>query len=115
VIVYDRRLTRDEMKYAVLICTLSDERKFVYRDVRRLGTIWLLDEEGWIAYTGGSARAARGDVHAIRVRGPSEGTRTAVKKRSWTSAAGRLGNIYANEALFDARLNPTSQPTTVTR
>src|SRR6266480_7350764 len=39
VIVYDRRLTPDELKYAVLICTLSDGHKFVYRDVRRLGTI----------------------------------------------------------------------------
>src|SRR5260370_41203700 len=43
-LVYERQLTRAELKYAVLICTLSDGRKFVYRDVRRLGTIWLLDE-----------------------------------------------------------------------
>ena len=41
VIVYERKLTREELKYAVLICTLSDNRQFVYRDVRRLGTIWL--------------------------------------------------------------------------
>src|SRR3989454_303898 len=42
-IVYDRRLTRDESRYAVLICTLEDGRLFVYRDVRRLGNVWLLD------------------------------------------------------------------------
>src|SRR5581483_3850039 len=50
-IVYDRPLGRDDAKYAVLTCTLDDGRVFVYRDVRRLGTVWLLDERGWAAYT----------------------------------------------------------------
>src|SRR5206468_11791305 len=52
VIVYDRPLTRDELKYAVLSCTFSDGRQFVHCDVRRIGTICLLDEARWIAYTG---------------------------------------------------------------
>ena len=51
-VVHERPLSRDEAKYAVLICTLDDGRRLVYRDVRRLGTIWLLDEKGWAAYTG---------------------------------------------------------------
>lgn len=108
VIVYERKLTRDELKYAVLICTLGDKRKFVYRDVRRLGTIWLLDEEGWIAYTGRIGpepleEAFTPLVFADRLKG----TRTAVKKAIMDQRrlAG-VGNIYANEALFDARLNP---------
>src|SRR3989454_605240 len=50
-VVYDRALTRDEAKYAVLICTIDDGRLLVYRDVRRLGTLWLLDERGWGDYT----------------------------------------------------------------
>jgi formamidopyrimidine-DNA glycosylase len=108
VIVYDRRLTRDELRYAVLICTLSDARKFVYHDVRRLGTIWLLDEAGWVAYTGRIGPEPLEDtftpfVFADRLKG----TRTAVKKAIMDQRrlAG-VGNIYANEALFDARLNP---------
>ena len=112
VIVYDRRLTRDELKYAVLICTLSAGRKFVYRDVRRLGTIWLLDEKGWIAYTGRIGPEPLEEtftpfVFADRLKG----TRTAVKKAIMDQrrVAG-VGNIYANEALFDARLNP-ARPT----
>ncbi|OLC11617.1 MAG: DNA-formamidopyrimidine glycosylase [Gemmatimonadetes bacterium 13_1_40CM_66_11] len=111
-LVYERRLTRDELKYAVLICTLSDGRKFVYRDVRRLGTIWLLDEEGWIAYTGRIGPEPLEEtftpfVFADRLKG----TRTAVKKAIMDQRrlAG-VGNIYANEALFDAKLNP-SKPT----
>jgi formamidopyrimidine-DNA glycosylase len=108
VIVYDRKLTRDELKYAVLIVTLSDRRQFVYRDVRRLGTIWLLDEEGWIAYTGRIGPEPLEEtftpfVFADRLKG----TRTAVKKAIMDQRrlAG-VGNIYANEALFDARVNP---------
>jgi len=107
-LVYERPLTRDELKYAVLICTLSDGRTFVYRDVRRLGTIWMLDEEGWIAYTGRIGPEPLEEtftpfVFANRL----QGTRTAVKKAIMDQRrlAG-VGNIYANEALFDARLNP---------
>jgi formamidopyrimidine-DNA glycosylase len=108
-IVYDRPLTRAELKYGVLICTLSDGRKFVYRDVRRLGTVWLLDEEGWVAYTGRIGPEPLEEtftpfVFAERLKG----TRTAVKKAIMDQRrlAG-VGNIYANEALFDARLDPS--------
>jgi len=105
-------LTRDQAKYAVLICTLNDGRRFVYRDVRRLGTIWLLDERGWKAYTGRIGPEPLEEtftpfVFADRLKG----TRTAVKKAIMDQRrlAG-VGNIYANEALFDARLDP-SKPT----
>jgi formamidopyrimidine-DNA glycosylase len=108
VIVYERKLTRDELKYAVLICTLSDKRKFVYRDVRRLGTIWLLNEEGWIAYTGRIGpepleKTFTPFVFADRLRG----TRTAVKKAIMDQRrlAG-VGNIYANEATKSREIDP---------
>ena len=110
-LLYDRELSREELKYAVLICTLTDGRKFVYRDVRRLGTIWLLDEKGWIAYTGRIGPEPLEEtftpfVFADRLKG----TRTAVKKAIMDQRrlAG-VGNIYANEALFDARLDPSKQ------
>lgn len=108
VIVYSRPLSKEERKYAVLICTLDDGRQFVYRDVRRLGTIWLLEEAGWTAYTGRIGPEPLEEtftpfVFAERLKG----TRTAVKKAIMDQrrVAG-VGNIYANEALFDARLNP---------
>jgi len=111
-LVHEKPLTRAEMKYTVLLCRLSDERVFVYRDVRRLGTIWLLDEEGWIGYTGRIGPEPLDEtftpfVFAQRL----QGTRTAVKKAIMDQrrVAG-VGNIYANEALFDARLNP-AKPT----
>jgi len=111
-VVHERALTRDEAKYAVLVCTLSDGRRFVYRDVRRLGTIWLLNEKGWGAYTGRIGPEPLEDtftpfVFAQRLRK----TRVAVKKAIMDQRrlAG-VGNIYANEALFDARIDP-SKPT----
>ncbi len=111
-VVHEKRLSRDELKYAVLICTLNDGRRFVYRDVRRLGTIWLLDEQGWEAYTGRIGPEPLDEtftpfVFADRL----SKTRTAVKKAIMDQRriAG-VGNIYANEALFEAGIDP-SKPT----
>ena len=111
-LVHERALTPEEKKYAVLICTLDDGRLFVYRDVRRLGTVWLLDEKGWAAYTSRIGPEPLDEtftpfVFADRLKG----TRTAVKKAIMDQRrlAG-VGNIYANEALFDAQIDP-SKPT----
>ena len=111
-VVHDKPLTRPEQKYAVLICTLDDGRKLVYRDVRRLGTIWLLDEKGWRGYTGRIGPEPLDEtftpfVFADRL----SKTRTAVKKAIMDQRriAG-VGNIYANEALFEAGIDP-SKPT----
>ncbi|HYT04234.1 MAG TPA: bifunctional DNA-formamidopyrimidine glycosylase/DNA-(apurinic or apyrimidinic site) lyase [Gemmatimonadales bacterium] len=111
-VVYDRPLTRDETRYAVLTCTLEDGRQLVYRDVRRLGTVWLLDDKGWAAYTGRIGPEPLDEtftpfVFAERLKG----TRAAIKKAIMDQrrVAG-VGNIYANEALFEAGIDP-SKPT----
>jgi formamidopyrimidine-DNA glycosylase len=111
-IVHDAPLTREQRKYAVLTCALDDGRLFVYRDVRRLGTVWLLDEKQWLAYTGRIGPEPLDDtftpfVFAQRL----EGTRAAIKKTIMDQrrVAG-IGNIYANEALFAAGIDP-SKPT----
>src|SRR5258707_3826860 len=80
-VVYDRALTRDEAKYAVLTCTIDDGRLLVYRDVRRLGTLGLLDERGWGDYTprigpGPLQETFTPFVFAERLKG----TRAAIKK-----------------------------------
>ena len=111
-VVHDRPLTPEQNKYAVLICSLNDGRLFVYRDVRRLGTIWLLDNKAWKAYSERIGPEPLDDsftpfVFADRLRT----TRTAVKKAIMDQRriAG-VGNIYANEALFEAGIDP-SKPT----
>jgi formamidopyrimidine-DNA glycosylase len=111
-IVHERPLTRAERKYAVLTCTLDDGRLFVYRDVRRLGTVWLLDEPEWLAYTGRIGPEPLDDTFTpFLFADRLEGTRAAIKKTIMDQrrVAG-IGNIYANEALFQAGLDP-SKPT----
>src|SRR5207248_26418 len=98
--------------YAVLTCTIDDGRLLVYRDVRRLGTLWLLDERGWGDYTRRIGPEPLEEtftpfVFAERLKG----TRAAIKKAIMDQrrVAG-VGNIYANEALFEAGIDP-SKPT----
>lgn len=108
-IVYDRDLTADEARYAVLTCTLAGGGRFVYRDVRRLGTVWLLDERGWAAYTARlGPEPLEPEFTADTLAATLAGTRAAVKKAIMDQRrlAG-VGNIYANEALFDAGIDPS--------
>ena len=87
-LVYDRRLTKDEAKYAVLTCTLETAY------TGRIGPEPL--DETFTPF-----------VFAERLAG----TRSAIKKAIMDQrrVAG-VGNIYANEALFEAGIDP-SKPT----
>jgi formamidopyrimidine-DNA glycosylase len=108
-VVYDRALSRDEAKYAVLTCTIDDGRLLVYRDVRRLGTVWLLDQKGWDSYTSRIGPEPLEEtftpfVFADRLKG----TRAAIKKTIMDQKrVVGVGNIYANEALFQAGIDPS--------
>ncbi len=116
-IVYDRPLTADETRYAVLTCTLAGGHHFVYRDVRRLGTVWLLDDRGWARYTARiGPEPLEPDFTVERFAQALTGTRTAIKKAIMDQRrlAG-VGNIYANEALFDASVDPSRPANRLTR
>lgn len=108
-LVYDRRLTPAERRYVVLLAGLGKGATFVYRDVRRLGTLLLLDEPAWRSYTariGPEPLAPDFDGAAFAAR--LRRTRQAVKKALMDQhlIAG-VGNIYANEALFRAGVDPS--------
>lgn len=98
-----------EQQYVVLVAQLDGDTWLLYRDVRRLGTIWLLTGVQWNAY---SARV--GPEPLDRAFTPAalfeclSGTRQAVKKALMDQRrlAG-VGNIYANEALFRAGVDPS--------
>lgn len=110
-LVYDRPLTPKERRYVVLEAGLAPRATLVYRDVRRLGTLLLLDERAWQAYTariGPEPLAEEFDLAAFCAR--MRGTRQAVKKALMDQhrLAG-VGNIYANEALFRARVDPSAR------
>lgn len=108
-VVHRRQLTDEETRYAVLTCELAADGRLVYRDVRRLGTIWLLDEPRWTAYTRRLGPEPLEPAFTPAVLATLlQGTRSAVKKAIMDQRrlAG-VGNIYANEALFDARIDPS--------
>lgn len=108
-VVYDRPLAPDETKYAVLICELGRRSRFVYRDVRRFGSVWLLDDLGWERY---EARLGPEPLDPaftpVRLGEQLAGRRAAVKKVIMDQArVVGVGNIYANEALFSASIDPS--------
>jgi formamidopyrimidine-DNA glycosylase len=110
-LVYDRPLRPAERRYVVLQAGLGNGTTFVYRDVRRLGTLLLLDERAWGSYTariGPEPLAPDFDAGAFAAR--MKGTRQAVKKALMDQhrLAG-VGNIYANEALFRAGVDPSAR------
>src|SRR5690348_2871633 len=49
-VVYNRPLTPEEAKYSVLVLDLTSRSRFVYRDIRRFGAIYLLDQAAWTKY-----------------------------------------------------------------
>jgi formamidopyrimidine-DNA glycosylase len=108
-IVHDRPLTGDERRYAVLRAPLDDGRELVYRDVRRLGTLLLLDTRGWDRYTAAIGPEPLEPGFTPERLGEALGrSRQAVKKviMDQKHLAG-VGNIYANEALFAAGIDPS--------
>ena len=108
-LVYDRPLTPDELKYAVLRAKLDDGRILVYRDVRRIGTLLWLDPKGWTKYDAALGpeplEAAWSTEHFA---GRLAKSKQAVKKilMDQKHVVG-IGNIYANEALFAAGVDPS--------
>ena len=109
ILVYDRRLRRGEERYIVFRAAIGSGQSLVYRDVRRLGTIALLDARAWESYTQAiGPEPLTTDFTAERFRNILRGTRQAIKKALMDQRllAG-VGNIYANEALFRAGIDPS--------
>ena len=108
-IVYARPLEADESRYAVLRAPLDDGGELVYRDVRRLGTILLLDDAGWRDYDAALGPEPLDPKFTAEAFARSLGrSRQAIKKvlMDQRYVVG-VGNIYANEALFAAGIDPS--------
>jgi formamidopyrimidine-DNA glycosylase len=108
-IFYDRPLTEEERRYAVLRAPLDDGRELVYRDVRRIGKLRLLDAAGWRRYTAAIGPEPLEPTFTPERLGEALGrSRQAIKKvlMDQKHLAG-VGNIYANEALFAAGIDPS--------
>lgn len=115
-VVHDRPLNEEEARYAVLRATLDDGRTLVYRDVRRLGTLLWLDAKGWARYDAavGPEPLAR-EFTPAAMQAKVGRTRQSIKKALMDQKllAG-VGNIYANEALFAAGIDPSREAVRLT-
>ena len=97
-VVHPRPLVGDDRRYAVLRAQLDDGRELVYRDVRRLGTLLLLDARGWERYDRAIGPEPLDPGFTPERLGTALGrSRQAVKKviMDQKHLAG-VGNIYAN-------------------
>ncbi len=98
-----------DLDYVVLSITLDDHRRLVYRDVRRLGRVYLFGPEEWERF---SARIGpeplSPDLTAEAFGATLRRSRQAIKKviMDQRRLAG-VGNIYANEVLFAAGIRPS--------
>lgn len=89
--------------------SLEDGGRFAYRDVRRLGTVRCLDAPAFARFDGGlGIEPLDSGFTADRLSGFLRLSRQAVKKilMDQRRVAG-VGNIYANEALWLAGVDPS--------
>jgi formamidopyrimidine-DNA glycosylase len=115
-LIDDGTFTGAELDYSTLRLDLDDGRALHYADVRRLGTVALMDADRFEEYSGklGIEPLDRAftAAHLSAVLGA---TSQPVKKvlMEQRKIAG-IGNIYANEALWRARIDPSRPGASVT-
>ncbi len=110
------QLDERERAYATVRLALADGRTLLYRDIRRLGTVALMAPDRFARYSAGlGAEPLDPAFGAGELSGILRGSGQAVKKvlMDQRRIAG-VGNIYANEALWRAGLDPSRAARAVT-
>lgn len=107
--IHPSPLTAEQRRYAVLRAVMDDGRTLVYRDVRRIGTLLLLDAQGWARYDDalGPEPLAPAFTAARLGAALASSTRYVKKVLMDQRRLAGVGNIYANEALFAAGVDPS--------
>jgi formamidopyrimidine-DNA glycosylase len=102
-------LPESERRYSTVELLLSDERSLHYRDIRRLGTVSLMSPERFATYIAPlGVEPLDPAFTAAHLSVLLRASRQAVKKvlMDQRVLAG-VGNIYANEALWRAGIDPS--------
>ncbi len=102
-------LAARERQYSTLHFELDDGRALHYRDVRRLGTVALMSPARFDEYTGALGPEPLDPGFTVaQFSARLSGSTQAVKKviMNQRQLAG-VGNIYANEALWRAQIDPS--------
>jgi formamidopyrimidine-DNA glycosylase len=108
-LIDDGSLSEKELAYSTVRLDLDDGRALHYADVRRLGTFALMDEQRFTEYSGKLGiepldRTFTGEHLSGILRATSQPVKKLLMDQR--KIAG-IGNIYANEALWRARIDPS--------
>jgi formamidopyrimidine-DNA glycosylase len=102
-------LPENERRYSTLALELSDGRVLHYRDIRRLGTVALMSPARFDAYTKPLGvepldPAFTAEQLSVLLRGSRQSVKKVLMDQRMVAG---IGNIYANEALWRARIDPS--------
>ena len=108
-LIDDGSLAEREREYSTLELTLADGRSLHYRDIRRLGTVTLMTGKKLSAYTEGLGiepldRTFTDDHLSGVLRGSSQPIKKVLMDQRRLAG---IGNIYANESLWRAGIDPS--------
>ena len=114
-VVDDGSLDAAERAYVCVTFSLSDGRALHYRDVRRLGTVALMDRRRFAEYSGALGLepldpATDDDAFSGCVRSSRQAIKIALMDQKRLAG---VGNIYANEALWLAGIDPSREACTL--
>lgn len=115
-LIDDGTFKGSELDYSTLRLDLDDGRALHYADVRRLGTVALMDADRFEEYSGKLGiepldRAFTAEHLSAVLRATSQAIKKVLMEQR--KIAG-IGNIYANEALWRARIDPSRHAASVT-
>jgi formamidopyrimidine-DNA glycosylase len=108
-LIDDGTLAAAERRYSTVELTLDDGRSLHYRDIRRLGTVTVMSPRRFEEYTD-SLGIEPLDLAftAKHLSALLEGRRQSIKKTLMDQrVVAGIGNIYANEALWRAGIDPS--------
>jgi formamidopyrimidine-DNA glycosylase len=114
-LIDDGSLPDEERLYSTLAFELADGRALHYRDVRRLGTVALMAPGRWEEYSGKMGIEPLDPAFTPEyLAGVMRKSTQAVKKLLMNqSRVVGIGNIYANEALWRAGIDPSREGRTL--
>ncbi len=115
-IIDDGSVAKSQFAYSTMKLDLDDGRSLHYCDVRRLGTVALMNPTRFAAYTGELGIEPLDQTFteaqlSVVLRGTSQPVKKALMDQR--KIAG-IGNIYANEALWRAGIDPSRASRTIT-
>ena len=115
-LIDDGNFTREELRYSTMRFDLDDGRALHYADVRRLGTVALMDANRFEVYSAklGIEPLDPGFTGAHLSAVLCSTSRPVKKILMEQGKIAGIGNIYANEALWRARIDPSRAATSVT-